>query len=92
MTTIYQGCCFDSNSFWVVSDVCEVRYFAIAPEMIADSIFDASDIEGGADGGAFKLITHRDALDLLAHWPEGHAELAKILADDPESEFAVNKI
>lgn len=29
------------------------------------------------------------ALALLAHWPEGHAELMAILADDPKSETNV---
>ncbi len=91
MTKIYQvveGVAGDA--LWAL-DGTEGIFFDIVAEETYAALTGENVVVYAFQEGKTKLITHYEALDLLAHWPEGHAELAKILANDPESEFAVTK-
>lgn len=89
MTKIYQvvkGVAGDA--LWAL-DGTEGMFFDIVAKETYTALTGENVVGYAFQEGKTKLITHREALDLLAHWPAGHAELAKILADDPDSEFAV---
>ncbi len=92
MTKIYQDCHpgnGDRTGLWVTRPNRLPRFFHVTGEYMDTSSYRDDVLCEGIDGGTLKIITHGEALDLLAHWPEGHAELAEILANDPESEYTV---
>lgn len=92
MTKIYRKVNMSVGSvegFWVVQAGKAPVFFWIAHEYVKASAWPRNALEDAWKEGFFCLLTHAAALDLLAHWPAGHAELAAILADDPETEYAI---
>jgi hypothetical protein len=92
MTKIYQQSpAHDQFGFWVTRPDNVPRYFNTFAQHAVDSFWTNDDLAPRIAKGILCRLTHAAALDLLAHWPAGHAELTKILADDPESDAVNNE-
>lgn len=87
MTKIYQNTASaDKVSFWVTRSGRPPVYFCIAVQLAVGSLWTEVNLAAGAKRGSPKEITPAAALDLLADWPEGLAELTAILADGETNE------
>ena len=76
------------NGFWVTQSGKAPVYFWIMFEYVKESTWPEDCLDDMRQEGDLCILSHGVALELLAHWPEGHRELAEILANDPESEYA----
>ena len=92
MTKIYRQCELSTPmgiSLWVTRRKAGPRWFRVTRNGASQSIWPESELRKFVADGTMREITHAEALDLLADWPEGHSELTAILADGSETENAI---
>ena len=97
MTKIYRGdasLLVGKPGLWVTRRELSPLFFSVTSELVTGSAYTETELTHAVNIGTLREITHTDALDLLAHWPEGHAELTAILADaesDAETETTTER-